>query len=423
MLRRRDFLKLAGLCGVSVAVPFGGGARAQSAGGVLYDGTFFVLVNAGGGWDPTSLCDPKGMQSESEQDPMNRSYFTGDIQTSNGIAYAPVGYNPTFFQKYGSRLLVVNGIDTATNGHDSGSRFTWSGKLAEGNPSFGALVAAAKSRSSPMAFLSYGGYDFTGGLVAPTRSGDTGVLQRIAYPDRIDPDDENARFHTTATEDRIKAAMQQRLEAQQQRTRLPRVKNAMATLYAARLGEGEVKRLADYLPSELDNSGNPLRRQAQLALASYKAGLSVSVNLDVGGFDTHGDHDAQHIPALAQLLEGVDFLLEEAERMDVADKVVVVIGSDFGRTPGYNDGDGKDHWSITSMMFMGPGIQGGRVIGATTERHHPRTVDPSTLALSDSGIRITPEHVHRALRKLAGIEEADVAKRHPVGGADLALFT
>lgn len=418
---RRDFLKLAAVTGLSVAFPWARSARAQES--ILYDGPFFVLVNAAGGWDPTSLCDPKGMLSEDDENPMNISYFADEIREAGAIRYAPVGYNETFFTKYASEILVLNGVDTSTNGHDSGSRHVWSGKLAEGHPSFGALVAAAKNRAAPMAFLSNGGYDLTVGLVAPTRSGNTSGLQRIAYPNRPNPNDPDSRFHTDATYERIRLAQKARLEAQMERAKLPRVKHAMGTLFTARVGEGEVRRLTDFLPEQLDNSPNPLRRQAQLALASYKAGLTVSANLNIGGFDTHGNHDATHIPRLALLLEDIDFLLEEAERLNVSDKVVVVVGSDFGRTPGYNAQAGKDHWSITSMLLLGPGIRGGRVIGATDERHRPKNIDPSTLAVSDGGIRLTPGHVHRALRRLAGIEESEAARQFPLPGEDLDLFS
>ena len=45
-------------------------------------------------------------------------------------------------------------------------------------------------------------------------------------------------------------------------------------------------------------------------------------------------------------------------RMD--DQIVVVVGSEFARTPGYNGGNGKDHWPITSMIVMANGIDGNR---------------------------------------------------------------
>ncbi|MDQ7068441.1 MAG: DUF1501 domain-containing protein [Sulfurimonas sp.] len=68
-------------------------------------------------------------------------------------------------------------------------------------------------------------------------------------------------------------------------------------------------------------------------MAGYKAGLTASVNISIGGFDTHGNHDANHIPRLARLLKGVDLLKQEAINQGIADNVIFVIGSEFGRTP------------------------------------------------------------------------------------------
>jgi uncharacterized protein (DUF1501 family) len=425
-LDRRDFLKLASLAGLSVAapVPFTSKAHAQES--ILYDGLFFINIHAGGGWDPTSLCDPKGMLNEEEENPMNASFMQADIMEAGNIRYAPLPGFQTFFDKYYQELLVINGLDTSTNGHDSGTRNVWSGKLSEGTPSFSALVAAAKARVAPMAFLSNGGYDYTGGLVAPTRSGNTNALARIAFPNRPDTNNNERLYHTEETAQRIAATQQARLEAMRESSKLPARKAAMNTLYNARVGENEVRRLTDFLPQQLDNSGNPIIRQAQLALASYKAGLSVSVNITRGGFDTHGNHDQQHIPRLLDILNGIDFIMEEAERLEIRDKVVIAVGSDFGRTPRYNGTNGKDHWSITSMMFLGAGITGNRVIGGSTHEHVPYRVDPSSLETLDvdgPGIRVTPEHVHRSLRRLADIHEHEFSLMNPLNGADdIPLF-
>ena len=159
-----------------------------------------------------------------------------------------------------------------------------------------------------------------------------------------------------------------------------------------------------------------------MPVASYKVGLTISASLAIGGFDTHGNHDASQSRRLEMLLDGVDFLVKEAEAQGVADKLIVAVGSDFGRTPYYNAGNGKDHWSITSMLFMGQGIEGNRVIGATNEGHHPLTVNPATLELDPDGIRITPEHIHRSLRVLAGIDTSSVASAYPISKPALPLF-
>jgi hypothetical protein len=124
-------------------------------------------------------------------------------------------------------------------------------------------------------------------------------------------------------------------------------------------------------------------------------------------------------------MAGVDFAWAEAERQGVADNLIIVVGSDFGRTPGYNGGNGKDHWSITSMLLMGKGIPGNKVVGVTDERHSPLGLDPKTLKPAASGgIRIEPRHVHYHLRKMAGLAgDPNAEQTFPLlGTEDLPLF-
>lgn len=415
---RRDFMKLAAFAGLSVSLPaLSTRARANPSQGPLW-----VMIDANGGWDPTSLCDPKGRLSESEEDPMNKSYLASEIGKVGNIRFAPVGGNQAFFEKHYKRLLILNGVDTETNSHDTGSRNVWSGKLGEGHPCFAALVAGAVGPEKPMSFMTSGGFDFTAGVVAPTRTGNMNALSRLAFPNRLDASSEENLYHTDETMDRIVRTQRERLETLMRNETLPARVERLSMLHTARLGENQLKYLTEFLPASLDDSNNPLKRQAQVAIAGYRAGITVSASLSYGGFDTHGNHDATHIPRLTALLEGIDFLLEEAERTGVIDRLVVVVGSDFGRTPGYNPTNGKDHWSVTSMMLMGPGIPGNREIGLTDDRHRVVPLNASTLAPDPDGIRIKPAHVHRSLRRLAGIDQVEVASRFPIYEGDLPLF-
>ncbi|RMG98382.1 MAG: DUF1501 domain-containing protein [Deltaproteobacteria bacterium] len=421
---RRTFIKVCSLAGLSVVAPVVRGEEPLSGKPrrdyAPYDGLFFVMVNAGGGWDPTHLCDPKGAGSPDEVDPIN-NFLEADIEQAGNIRYAPVGGNAAFFQKHYQRLCVINGIDMKTNGHDAGSRHTWSGRLGEGWPSLSAFLAASFAPEQPMAFLSFGGFDLTAGIVARTRSGNVNALANLAYPERRDPNDPESTFHSQFAIDAISNAHAGRAEALLAGQNLPKIRQAMSTLFTARAGSNELKKLQEYLPENLDQDG--FRRQVQVALAAYRAGICVSCNLHLGGFDTHGNHDAQHIPRLQTLLEGLDFLFDEAEAAGVIDRTLVVVGSDFGRTPGYNEQAGKDHWSVTSMMLAGPGIPGNRVIGVTDDGHRPLALDPGSLQPSESGIRIEPKHIHRALRKLAGVSDSELAAMFPLDGEDLPLFS
>ncbi len=57
-------------------------------------------------------------------------------------------------------------------------------------------------------------------------------------------------------------------------------------------------------------------------------------------------------------------------------------------------------------MFLGPGIEGNRVVGATDEQQFALPLDPKTLnTVVDNGIRVRPEHFHQSLRQFAGISD------------------
>jgi len=119
---------------------------------------------------------------------------------------------------------------------------------------------------------------------------------------------------------------------------------------------------------------------------------------------------------IPEFLEGIAYVLRRAEALKIREKLVVVVQSEMGRTPTYNKGNGKDHWSIGSAMFIGPKIRGNRVIGATDEKQLHVPVNPQTLAIDkEKGIRVRPEHIHECLRQYAGIAEHPLSKKFPLG--------
>lgn len=404
-MKRRTFLKAAAAAGLTVVSPMATrNAQAQSG---LHTGPYFMLIQAVGGWDPTSLCDPKG-----DIEGMNR-YPTDAIEYAGNIPYAPLENFGEFFNAHYEKLMVVNGIDMSTNGHSQGQRYTWSGKLSEGNPSLAAVLAARLNPALPMSFITNGGYDETNGIIGAARADSIDTIPRIAYTNRIRTDREDT-FHSDYAAQRIREASDARLEARIRNTKLPRVRKSMDSLHTARLGELELKEVLQYLPDDLNNN-NGLINQAQVALAAFKAGLGVSVTMRRGGFDTHSDHDNRHIPRLGTILEAINFIWEEAERMEIADQLFIAVGSDFGRTPRYNGNNGKDHWSVNSMMLMGHGVPGNTVIGETDPGHRLKTINPETFEVDDAnGIRIRPEHIHYAIRKLAGVERDPLSLQFPV---------
>ena len=247
------------------------------------------------------------------------------------------------------------------------------------------------------------------------------TFTQLAFPNSQFPGDETLQgvgFFSAATYDAIQQAREQRLTRLRIAESLPRRQQQMDQLQTVRNTEVELQTLLNYLPDEVSTG---LQGQAEVAVAAFASGLAVSSNLNAGGFDTHGDHDRDHTDSLTQLLEGIDHLWDQIEAQGLQDKVTVVIGSDFGRTPFYNEGDGKDHWNITSIMAMGAGITGNRVIGATDDNFEGLAINPATLQLDDTGILITPQHIHRSLRDFLGVD-AELSSLFPIGAEKLDLF-
>ena len=142
-------------------------------------------------------------------------------------------------------------------------------------------------------------------------------------------------------------------------------------------------------------------------------------------FDTHAKHDPLHEWLLANLTDSIDFLWEYAETHGVADRLVVVMGSDFGRTNHYNVDGGKDHWPIGSFVVMEKNQPWtNRVVGETDALHFAQKVHPRTLRRDDrNGATIHPKHVHKALRRYLGIEDSLGAQRFPFNDTeDFAFF-
>jgi hypothetical protein len=357
--------------------------------------------------------DPKGV------DGINRLYQQGDILTVGNHRVAPIAKhiakgmsNEDFFAKYGSELCVFNGLDLSVNNHTPCARYMATGKLDSlAYPTFPALVAACYGAEAPLAFLTFGNYSATGNLVPMSRVPYLQSLRLLARADSVEGG--THPYQDAFVSDRIERALEVQFEARVSDARLPRVERSQSMLYAAQTNSKALRRVVPFLPKE--PAKERLAQQNDIALAAFKAGVCVSANLSIGQFDSHNNNDADQMKLIPEFLAGIDDLLCKAEALEIRDKLVVIIQSEMGRTPNYNNGNGKDHWSISSIMFLGPGIVGNRLLGATDEKQQLVPIDPQTLKLDPvGGIRVRPEHIHQSLREFASIENHPLSQRFPL---------
>lgn len=91
-------------------------------------------------------------------------------------------------------------------------------------------------------------------------------------------------------------------------------------------------------------------------------------NGGAGNWDAHGALKAGHSKLCQQVDRPIAGLLADLKQRGLLDETLVVWGTEFGRTPGAQGSDGRDHHPYGFTCWMaGGGVKGGVVHGATDE--------------------------------------------------------
>jgi len=450
-MKRRSFLKSIAASGLALNMPL----ISSNAHALASPQKKLIVIQADGGWDPTSFCDPKGLNlaygdksawhlGSTNSVALNPAKALGDIRWTDmpvipGMALADSiriqDQIDGFFTTYGSRMTVINGIDTSTNNHDVGKRYMWSGHMDVSHPSLAAYYAGAVAPNLPLAFMSNGGFDYTASVVARARAKSTALISDVAEPN-LTYGGRNF-LHVDSDMDvyaEIVASQQQRLSRQLASEPLERRRAQLGQLFGVRSNEADLSAMSPYLadiqanvlPADHWNAerADYFKSQAQLVAAAMKADLAISANLFMMGFDTHDNHDARAYPLMGDLCEGIHYLMVLLEYLGIREQVTVVVGSDFGRVPYYNRSQGKDHWPVTSMLVM-PGsdtVSGGRVYGASTDDFNLIRINSVTGLPDDDGLILEASHVNQELRKLMGVADHPLAELFPLPESAFNIF-
>lgn len=112
--------------------------------------------------------------------------------------------------------------------------------------------------------------------------------------------------------------------------------------------------------------GAPAGLAGRLIMARRLVAAGVRfVTLNYGAWDNHtGLRKActEQMPALDQ---GLAALIADLDDRGLLDSTLVMVTTEFGRTPKMN-GDGRDHWSrVFSMVLAGGGVTRGQIYGAS----------------------------------------------------------
>lgn len=116
---------------------------------------------------------------------------------------------------------------------------------------------------------------------------------------------------------------------------------------------------------------NPWGRYTLMARRLVEAGVTF-VTVDMPHWDDHSNIAVGHGGKVPIVDQAVGALVEDLSERGLLDQVLVVVMTEFGRTPRINSGQpgipipGRDHWGdAISVMLAGGGLAKGIVVGAT----------------------------------------------------------
>lgn len=388
----------------------------------------FLFVYAYGGWDPLMAFVPK------LDDPNIDMQEGCEIGEANGITFVDHEERPavrSFFENYGDRTCLINGIEVRSITHERCQRILFTGGGDSTADDWGVVAASRAQNYYAVPHLVFSGPAFSAKYAANVvRAGEVGQLTELIGGEAVRRSElavEPASLWADAVED---AYLRERVRVFAQGA--PRgAKSALGSYYGDALDNLEVlAAVGDSVDLNPDQSGcrRDIAADASCAFNAFEIGLSrCAITRDMGwcsmSWDTHADNNLYQGRSFEELFGYLSLLMEDLDGRTglsgnpLRDEVTIVVFSEMGRHPQLT-GNGRAHWTFTSAMLIGSGIKGGQVIGELNDNYEGKAVDVESGAVDENGDGLLPGHLGATILELAGLDYTEyVTQGRPIKAA------
>jgi uncharacterized protein (DUF1501 family) len=380
-MNRRDLFK-AGLAGSSALLLRSTSAAASSTAARI------LWIHCDGGWDQSMVFDPKiGEPTVAEEAGATALNINGVRITDHPNRSAV----KSFFQAHGAQCVIVNGIDVGSITHEMAVRrilagqisarlvdwVSWWGQASAAGTDFGSLNLAAPWMPGPYGHTS-------------VRLTEQTITARLTPPSQGEAVDSAINSHVAsawAEMTRATGGLDQDKSRilQSMITSESKIASAVAEMHAA----------------VWNNNEEQLIRHGRFAIEAMRSGVVHSAMIQAGrnlAWDTHRDNHAEQTVLWNKLFSGLTAIVSMAQAAGLADRLIIIVTSEMGRSPTLNEQGGKGHWPWTSALLWGPTLRGGSVIGGTDQHLRGLPVDPIFGDIGvQTGVKIDMANVIAAL--------------------------
>ncbi len=365
---------------------------------------FFMFIFARGGWDTTMVFEPKVGLETIDVDPV------GDVAQVNGIQFLDNPLRPmvrTFFEEFGDRTCVINGVNTGTNSHDNGREIMMTGTAGMTDPDGPTIMASQHEQDDFLVpYMALSGPSYPGALGAGLATG-TGYLDLLVGSGVGNPP-------SATVETNMDEFVSRKFTNYLNRLAVENRMGSRSSEMEESLGRWrELKGVKNQLGEEFRNLNN-LESEGKALASAFERGYALTGSLRArGGWDSHNNNYNAQSPAFENTFSSLHSIVTTLASKNATsgpgtllDQTTVMVLSEFARTPKLNDSNGKDHWADTSVMAIGAGVGGGRVLGGTDEYQESLPVSYATgqVDTSGAGQEIKPVNIGAALLEMAGLD-------------------
>jgi hypothetical protein len=371
---RREFIQVGFAAGLGLSLPelLKVEARAQAKFYESKEGVAKSLIHIflPGGSAHQETWDPKPFAPVEYRGPYNA------INTNvDGIQFSE---NFKHLAKVADKMTVIRSMTHGEAAHERGTHNMFTGyrpSPALKYPSFGSVIShefGTRKNLPPYVCIpnvpnEFAGTGYLSSMYGPFSVGSDPVADKgftvrdLTLPGGVD----NARFERRRT---ILEAVDSHFRTMEKADSIDAMDSFYQKAYSL-IGSAEAREAFDLQKEDEKMKDRYGRNQAGmrmlLARRLVESGVRL-VTLTYGSWDMHDRIQqgiASQVPAFDQALA---MLLTDLDERGLLDSTIVMVSSEFGRTPKINKTDGRDHWpKVFSTMLAGGGIKRGFVYGSS----------------------------------------------------------
>ena len=371
---RRDFLQVGAIAGLGITLPQLMKLEAAQTLAMPEVGTFkpiassIIHIYLPGGMAQHESWDPKPFASPDYRGPFN---------PLKGVTGEYVGEKFQNIAKILDKITMIRSVTHGEAAHERGTHNMFTGyrpSPAIKFPSFGSIIShELGSRNNlppyvavPSVFAPDQGSGYMSSAFGPFALGSDPADKNFSVRDLLSPKDiDDKRFERRRS---LLGTVDEHFRTVEKADSI----NAMDSFYQAAYGliSSTQAREAFDLNKESDKlrdeyGRNTAGQRFLLARRLVEAGVRM-VSVTYGGWDHHSNIKSAFDGQAPNFDQAFARLIRDLDERGMLKKTLVIVSSEFGRTPKINGTNGRDHWPrVFSVAMAGGGVKEGYIHGAS----------------------------------------------------------